>query len=111
MNGRKVGESHDWKTAPVFDVKRFLRAGDNSIAVVIANYNSAGGLNRGAALLYSEKPETPKWQRSVFNGLAQILVQGMKDPGDIKLTARSANLTPSTITITSLPSVRRPVLP
>jgi beta-galactosidase len=111
INGRKVGESHDWKVAPVFDVKRFLRVGDNTIAVAIANNNGAGGLNRGAALVYQEKPEMPRWQRSVFNGLAQILVQGTKQPGEIKLSARSEGLAPSTITLHSQACMSRPSVP
>ena len=42
----------------------------------------------------------PTWQRHVFNGYAQIIVQAGKTPGAINLTARSEKLQPATITIT-----------
>ena len=41
----------------------------------------------------------PEWQRSLFSGLAQIIVQSTKEPGEIKLTARADGLTPCTLTI------------
>jgi len=44
-------------------------------------------------LLMPEKPVVPQWQRSVFNGLAQIIVKSSKKPGEIKLTRPGAGLT------------------
>ena len=35
MTNQFVGESHDWASQPVFNVKQFLRAGDNVIAVEV----------------------------------------------------------------------------
>src|SRR6185295_11971994 len=57
VNGQKAGEAHDWQSASIFDVKRFLHAGDNTVAVVIANYNGGGGVNKGAVVQFQEKPE------------------------------------------------------
>ena len=37
VNGHKVGESHDWQDSPRFDIKPFLHAGDNTIAVAVSN--------------------------------------------------------------------------
>jgi beta-galactosidase len=97
INGKEVGESHDWQTSPSFDVKTLLHPGTNSVAVVVANYNGAGGLNRGATLAMREPPIMPHWQRSTFNGFAQIIVQSSVTPGQLKLTARSDGLAPSSV--------------
>jgi beta-galactosidase len=52
----------------------------------------------------------PDWQRSLFNGLAQIIVQSTMDPGEIKLTARADGLTPITLVIPSQPAPPRPAV-
>ena len=44
VNGQSVGESHDWQDAD-FDIKKFLHAGDNVIAVGVNNDGGQGGLN------------------------------------------------------------------
>ncbi len=111
INGEKAGESHDWRVAPTFDVKRFLRPGENTIAVAVANYTGAGGINKGVTLQTQEKPVMPEWRRSVFNGLAQILVQSSKTGGEIKLTASTDGLRPVTQIIRSQDSPARPSLP
>jgi beta-galactosidase len=111
VNGQKVGESHDWRAAPAFDVKRFLHPGENTIAVAVANWNGDGGINKGVTLRMQDKPIYPEWKRSVFNGLAQILVQSAKKPGEIKLTATADGLTPATISIRSQPCTPRPFVP
>ena len=41
------------------------------------------------------------WQRSLFNGLAQILVQSSAAPGELKLTATSDGLSPSILKLTA----------
>jgi beta-galactosidase len=42
------------------------------------------------------KDATPQWSRSLFNGLAQIIVQSTRDADEFKLTASSDGLTPAT---------------
>ncbi len=111
VNGQKVGESRDWQVSPVFNVKPFLHEGENTIAVVVANYTGAGGLNKGASLRLQEKPVTPQWQRSVFNGLAQIIVQGTRTAGDLTLRAHAAGLAETTLKIPTLPVAGRPAVP
>jgi beta-galactosidase len=101
VNDRKVGESHDWRASPAFDVKSFLHPGENNIAVAVANWNGAGGINKGVTLRLQDKPILPGWKRSVFNGLAQIIVQSTKEPGEIKLIAGADGLTPATVSIQS----------
>jgi beta-galactosidase len=111
VNGQKAGESHDWQSSPAFDVKRFLHPGENVIAVALANWNGAGGIDKGVTLRLAGKPEMPQWQRSVFNGLAQIIVQSTQAPGEIKLTARSEGLSPATVVIQARPATPRPAVP
>jgi len=111
VNGRQVGESHDSQVPPVFDVKSFLRPGENSVAVAVANWNAGGGISKGVTLQFADKSVAPEWQRSVFNGLAQILVQSTREPGEIKLTASADALSPASVTIPSQPCAPRPFVP
>ena len=53
----------------------------------------------------------PQWSRSLFNGLAQIIVQSTKDAGEIKLTATAGGLTPVTTTVNTQPCAPRPFVP
>jgi beta-galactosidase len=52
----------------------------------------------------------PDWQRSLFSGLAQIIVQSTKAPGEIKFTARADDLSPVTLTIRSQAATPRPAV-
>ncbi len=52
----------------------------------------------------------PDWQRSLFSGFAQIIVQSTKEPGEIKLTASADGLAPFTLIIPSQPSPLRPAI-
>jgi len=49
--------------------------------------------------------------RKCFNGLAQVIVQSQKQPGEIILTARSPNLPPATLKLTASAAPPRPALP
>jgi Glycosyl hydrolases family 35/Glycosyl hydrolases family 2, sugar binding domain len=44
VNGKRVGESHDWSRSPTFDVTRHLHVGANSIAIAVLNTDGGGGL-------------------------------------------------------------------
>ena len=111
VNGKLVGETRDWQVPAVFDVKPFLHPGENTLAIAVANWNGAGGLNKGVTLEFQDPPVEPAWQRSVFNGLAQILVQSTRQPGEIKLTARADGLTPASVSLQSQPCPPPPALP
>jgi beta-galactosidase len=111
VNGQFAGESHDWSASPAFEVGKFLESGDNTIAVVVKNNEGDGGINKGVALVIQEKPEVANWKRSVFNGLAQILVQSGKEAGELKLTARAEGLAPATLTVPSEAGPARPAVP
>ncbi|HTV39348.1 MAG TPA: beta-galactosidase GalA [Candidatus Sulfotelmatobacter sp.] len=56
-------------------------------------------------------PTQSGWQRSVFNGLAQIIVQSSKIDGTIALTATADGLQPTTIYIQSQACQPRPCVP
>ena len=50
-------------------------------------------------------------KRSLFNGLAQVIVQSTRDAGEIKLTASADGLKPATATVQTLPGAPRPFVP
>jgi beta-galactosidase len=93
VNGTKVGGTADPRSPSAYDVKALLHAGENVVAVSAANYGQDPyGISRGVALVLVDDPPAPRWSRSVFNGLAQVIVQAGTAPGAIKLTARSEGL-------------------
>jgi beta-galactosidase len=111
VNGRRVGESRDWKASPAFDIKKYLHPGDNVIAVGVHNKEGSGGLTLGVNLELISDPITPAWSRSLFNGLAEVIVQSTKDAGEIQLTASADGLAPATSTIQSQAVTLRPSVP
>jgi beta-galactosidase len=111
VNGRYVGETHDWDAKPDFDITKFLRAGDNVIAVCCRNGGALGGLNPNVTVDIIAKPAELPWSRSLFNGLAQVIVQSTKAAGEIKLTATADSLAPATTTVNTQPSKPRPFVP
>jgi beta-galactosidase len=111
VNGQLVGESHDWRNQPIFDVQKFLHSGENTIAVVVKNNDGSGGVDKGVSLAFSKPPVPADWQRSSFNGLAEVIVQAGKDAGEIKLTARAEGIAPGNLVIHAEPHSARPAIP
>jgi beta-galactosidase len=111
VNNQFLGESHDWSSQPVFNAKQFLRVGDNVIAVGVQNSAGGGGLKPEVNLDLMGEPTTLKWSRSLFNGLAQIIVQSTKGAGEIKLTAAADGLAATTTLVQALPCAPRPSVP
>jgi beta-galactosidase len=111
VNGQYVGESHDWQAQPIFDVKKYLHVGDNVIAVGVYNGVAQGGLNPNVNVQIIGHTSVPPWSRSLFNGLAQIVVQSTKDAGEIKITATADGLTPATAAVQTQPCATRPSVP
>jgi beta-galactosidase len=101
VNGEKVGESYDWQAAPLFNIKRSVHPGENTVAVVVANYSGPGGLNKGTSLTMTDPAIVPAWSRSVFNGLGQVLVQSSKTPGQIQLEAAADGLASASVAVQS----------
>jgi beta-galactosidase len=48
---------------------------------------------------------------SLYNGLAQVIVQSSREAGEIKLTARAEGLTPATVSVNTQPCAPRPSVP
>jgi beta-galactosidase len=111
VNNKRVGESHDWSSQPMFDIKKALHAGDNVIAVGVKNDESSGGLNPDVNVEIVGRPTASPWSRSVFNGLAQIMVQSSREAGEIKLTASANGLKSATATVTTHAGAARPSVP
>jgi len=111
VNNQRVGESHDWQSRPIFDIKKALRAGDNVIAVGVKNDAGAGGLNPDVSVEIPGAPVVTPWSRSLFNGLAQIIVQSTRDAGGFKLTASADGLSSATATVQTQPCAPRPAVP
>jgi len=101
VNGQYVGDASVWQLPAVFEVKPHLHPGENTIAVGVANKGGPGGITRGVTLEYGHKLIPPHWQRSVFNGLAQVIVQSAVVPGEIKLTATAGGLASATARVQS----------
>jgi beta-galactosidase len=111
VNGQRVGESRDWQSSPTFDIKKYLHPGDNVVAVGVHNAEGSGGLTMGVSLELVSAPVAPAWSRSLFNGLAEVIVQSTKEAGDIQLTASADGLVPATSTIQSQAVKLRPSVP
>jgi beta-galactosidase len=111
VNGQRIGGGSDPRAATVFDVKALLRPGENTVAVALAVYGDAGGVNKGVRVRLVDNPPPVAWSRSVFNGLAQVIVQSSREAGAIKLTARTGGLKPATVVVQANPAAPRPSVP
>jgi beta-galactosidase len=111
VNNQRVGESHDWQEMPLFDIKKLLHAGDNVIAVGVKNDQGQGGLNPDVNVELVGKASASPWSRSLFNGLAQIIVQSSRNAGEIKLTASAEGLKPATATVQTVAGGGLPSVP
>jgi beta-galactosidase len=92
VNGHFIGETHDWQAQPIFDVKKFIHTGDNVIAVGVNNVVGQGGLNPKVTVRIVGRATAPQWSRSLFNGLAQVIVQSIGEAGEFKLNASADGL-------------------
>ena len=60
--------------------------------------------------LHAATPAPPA-RRSLFNGLAQVIVQSTLEPGEIHLTAKSVGLVPAENTVSARPTTRGAAVP
>jgi beta-galactosidase len=111
VNGHLVGESHDYTSQTSFEARKYLHEGENTIAVTVHNWDGPGGLNKGVALEIQDTPDPVQWKRSVFNGLAQVIVQAGKDAGTLRLTVAADGLAGASIDISSAADSEQAVLP
>ncbi|HEY8993155.1 MAG TPA: DUF4982 domain-containing protein, partial [Lacunisphaera sp.] len=108
VNGQYLGETHEWNAAPAYDISKFLRAGDNVIAVFCRNGGGRGGLNPAVTVEIALPSKPVPWSRSLFNGLAQVIIQSTRTSGDLKLTATAEGLETAIATVQTQPSAVRP---
>lgn len=99
VNGKFVGESHDWRSNPSFEIGKFLNSGENTIAVVVKNENGSGGIGKGVTIELTKKHGPVNWQRSAFNGFAQVIVRSGKAAGEIRIKAHANGLREENIVI------------
>ena len=93
---------------------RMVPTANNAISFGITGPGKIIGVGNGDPA--SHEPDqfiapSSTWRRSLFNGLAQVIVQTTGEPGEIKLTAKSDGLTPATATLQSQASTPRPSVP
>ena len=92
VNGKLAGEARDWRSNQSFEIGKFLKPGENTIALVVKNQNGAGGLSKGVSMELTKKHQPVHWCRSVYNGFAQVIVQSNQTAGEIRLSARGNSL-------------------
>ena len=81
------------------------------IAVGVYNGVAQGGLNPNVNVQVVGHAAAAPWSRSLFNGLAQVIVQSTPDAGEFKLTATADGLQSATATVKAQPCVLRPFVP
>lgn len=111
LNGQRIGSNGDSRAPSIYDVKALLHPGANTVAVIMENYGAAAGLNKGVKLRLQGQPSAVTWKRSVFNGLAEIIVQSRRRPGTLHLTATSPGLKPVTVELTARDVPLPPAVP
>ena len=97
INGMKIAETKDWSASYAFDIHHRIHAGTNSIVIIVKNNQGPGGLGGGVSLTH----EIPAggWHRSVFHGLAQIIVKVDDLSKGAALHASSAHLSGAEIAV------------
>ncbi len=99
VNGQLIGESHDWRTSPAFNIRKFVREGENTVAVAVHNGYGDGGLDQGVSVTMPSKLSAANWKRRVFNGLAQVIVQSGTQPGQMRISAHAEGLPPNVVVL------------
>jgi len=92
---------------------RLVPTADNKIGFKITGEGVLIGVGNGDPNC-QESDKKP--MRSVFNGLAQVIVESSKNPGEIQVEAfkdgwEGPNLTPAEVTITTKKVAMRPAVP
>ena len=115
LNGRE--QARDIDTATVGPALRLdpaqLVAGVNRVQLIVTPFddklNHIPELTRLGSM-HAFTPAPPA-RRSLFNGLAQVIVQSTREPSEIRLTARSEGLPPAEATVTARPATPRAAVP
>lgn len=92
---------------------KLLTPGRNEYAVVGQRFRKRHQWdepNTDPGLVQTVSP-SPRWKRSVFAGLAQVIVQSTKEPGDVIVKASAEGLLQSVLTLHTQPVTVRPAVP
>jgi beta-galactosidase len=120
INGKLLAEkvSHENAGREIPVPVEMLRAGKNVIAIVATPLpddpgEHEGGEREKAGSFGQICITTPpsNWERSLFSGFAQIIVQSTGQPGEIILTAKSPGVTEGVLVLTALPATLRAAVP
>jgi beta-galactosidase len=121
LNGKPIAQDMGRNNAGhQFDLDpASLRAGKNVIAIVATPVAAGrGGRGLGGQAQQTGNPAVVKiltapgdWKRSLFNGLAQIIVQSTGQPGEITLTANSPGVAQGVLKLQAQPTVLRAAVP
>jgi beta-galactosidase len=106
-------------TVQVTDAQgRMVPTAGNAISFAITGPGKIIGVGNGDPsshepdqFISTKGAPSPVWRRSLFNGLAQVIVQATRDVGEIKLTASAEGLAPATTVIQAKPCTPRPSMP
>ena len=115
LNGHELARDIDTsKAGPALRVDPAqLVAGVNRVQLIVTPFDDQ--LNHIPELtqlgsLHAYTPAPPA-RRSLFNGLAQVIVQSTREPGVIRLTAKSDGLAPAESTVTARLATPRAAVP
>jgi beta-galactosidase len=118
LNGQAVVQNvahaatgHEFKLDPAL-----LCSGKNVIAVVATPLAGGRGRGQGGQGGAGNTPTVrmvtapDNWKRSVFNGLAQVIVQSTQQSGEVTLKASSPDLSSNVLRLQSQPTALRPAV-
>ncbi len=98
VNGKMAGEIKTWNESFRIEASGLFHAGTNRIEIIVNNGYGEGGIGR---VSLSSPGEEPRWSRSLFNGLAQVIVQSTGQAGSIIVNSHSGTLKAGSTTIKS----------
>jgi beta-galactosidase len=117
LNGRPLAQNVRESAEHEFNLTAdLLHSGKNVITVVATPRQGVRGNrggqrgNRGSTGLIRIAAAPENWKRSLFSGLAQIIVQSIGQPGEITLTAKSQGVTDGVLKIEAQPAPVRPAV-
>lgn len=99
LNGVLLGTTASWNATHNFDVKGKILLGKNELLVIAKNDGGGGGFQGGVSL--AGRTQEPEWSRSVFHGLAQVILQSVEKEGAVIFIAEADGLAPARIRLTS----------
>jgi len=109
------GEDVSVFTVSALDAQgRVVPVAQNKINLTIEGTGKILGVGNGDPSCHEPDTfvsSTNQWSRTLFNGLAEVIVQSTKDAGEIKLTASADGLTSATVSVQSQPATPRPFVP